>query len=137
MAFPDVVGLLIGYLAGQLATAGPAATAIPVQSRVDRARPPEWVQVRRVGGTTLTVRDVARVDVFAWAETEPRATELGLLARAAIWRLAGKPTLGPMVYQVNEFMGPRNVDDDETGVPQLWITFDLHVRADELIHRAP
>lgn len=137
MAFPDVVGLLVTYLTTELATAGPGATPIPVQTRVPRDRPAEWVQIRRVGGSALTVRDVARVDLFAWAETEPRATELGHLARAAVWRLAGTPDLGPMVYQVNEFMGPRNVDDDEHGVPQLWITFDLHVRADELIHRAP
>lgn len=139
MALPDVVGLVRTYLADQLANAGPGVggSAIPVQTRVDRDRPAEWVQVRRVGGSTTTVRDLARLDVIAWAETEPRATELGQLARAAMWRLAGSSELGPPVYRVAEFMGPRQLDDGDTGTPQLWITFDLSIRADELIHLTP
>ncbi len=136
MTLPDVVGLARTYLAGQLLTAGPGATPIPVVTRVPRDRPDEWVQIRRIGGTTATVRDVARLDVIAWAATEPRATEIGLLARTAIWKLAGKATLGPMCYRVAEFMGPRQLDDDATGTPQLWFTVDLHIRADDLIHRA-
>lgn len=130
MTLPDVVGLTRTYLASVLAP-------VEVATRVPRDRPAEWVQIRRVGGTALEVRDVARLDVLAWAATEPRAYELGSQARAALWALAGKATLGPMVYVVAEFMGPRQVDDDETGTPQLWFTLDLHVRADELIHRAP
>lgn len=130
MTLPDVVGLTRTYLLAEL-------TPLQVLTRVPRDRPAEWLQLRRIGGTATTVRDVARLDVIAWAETEPRATEIGLQARAAIWRLAGTADLGPVVYRVTEFMGPRNVDDDATGTPQMWLTVELHVRADELIHRAP
>lgn len=136
MTLPDVVGLTRTYLVAELATAGPTGGPVAVLTRVPRDRPAEWLQIRRVGGTAETVRDVARLDVIAWAETEPRATELGNLARAAVWRLAGTSKLGPMCYRVAEFMGPRQIDDDETGAPQLWTTLDVHVRADDLIHRA-
>lgn len=136
MTLPDVVGLTRTYLAAGLATAGPSSSPVPVLTRVPRDRPTEWVQVRRVGGTTTTVRDIARLDVIAWAETEPRASELGHLARAAVWALAGTSLLGPSCYRVTEFMAPRQLDDTDTGTPQLWLTVELHVRADELIHKA-
>jgi len=130
MTLPDGVGLTRTYLAA-------AMTPTEVLTRVPRDRPAEWIQIRRVGGTAIAVRDVVRLDVIAWAETEPRAAELGLAARAALWALAGTVTLGPMCYRVAEFMGPRQLDDDATGSPQMWLTIDLHLRADELIHRNP
>lgn len=130
MTFPDVTGLAIAYL-------DPLMDPVAVASRVPRARPAELIQVRRIGGTALPpVRDVARLDVIAWAETEPRAAELGNTARAHVWDLAGNTALGVACYRVTEFMGPRMDDDPETGTPRYWVTFDLAVRADDVIHRA-
>lgn len=130
MAFPDVVALLIAHLA-------PVVAPVPVQSRVPDPRPDEFVQVRRVGGTPAEpVRDVPRIDVIAWAATEPRATEIANMLRTAIWALPGTTLLGPTCYRVAEFMGLRMDDDGETGTPRAWITFELAVRADDVIHTA-
>ncbi len=136
MALPDVIALTRTYLLTQLATASSTGGQVPVLTRVPRDRPPEWLQIRRAGGGAATVQDIARLDVFAWAVTEDRANAIGSTARAALWALAETSKLGPMCYRVAELMGPRMVDDDETGTPQLWFTIDLHVRADELIHKA-
>lgn len=130
MTFPDATGLAIAYL-------DPLMDPVQVASRVPRDRPAELLQVRRIGGTGLPpVRDVARLDVIAWAEQEPRAAELGNIARAHVWALAGTNLLGVACYRVAEFMGPRHDDDPETGTPRYWVTFDLHLRADDVIHRA-
>jgi len=129
MAFPDVVELVIAYL-------DPLITP-PVRSRVPSNRPPEFVQVRRVGGTSPgSVRDQARLDVFAWAGSDPRAMELQLEVRTALWALAGTNDLGVAVYRVQEFMGPRQDDDPLTGTPRAWATYSLDVRADDAIHLA-
>jgi hypothetical protein len=108
-----------------------------VASRVPEDRPVEFVQVRRVGGVpAVPVRDRARLDVFCWSGTDPSAMELGLTVRELIWALAGTDQLGPMVYRVEETLGPRQDDDPMTGTPRVWATYSLHIRADEAIHLA-
>lgn len=140
MAFPDPVGLLIAYLA-------PIVDPTPVRSRVPNPRPPRLVQVRRAGGLAqVPVRDRARLDVFTWAAREDEAMDLGLTVRSAVWRLAGTSLLGPMVYRVAEFMAPRAFDDERSdstaqtaaagASPRTWATYELAVRADDVIHIA-
>lgn len=125
MAFADTVALTIAYLDGLLAE--------PVSGRVPDPRPAAFVQVRRVGGTAIDpVREVARLDVFAWAASDPDATTLGNTIRAAIWDLLGTTTLGVTVYGVSEFKGPSTDDDDLTGTPRSWATYDLTVRAPDV-----
>lgn len=125
--YPDIVALLVAYL-------DPLIGVVPVTSRVPSPRPPELVQVRRVGGTQLRpVRDQPRVDVFAWAATDPRANELADTVRNAIHLLAGTQTLGPVVYRVDETMGPRQLDDPLTGSPRVWTTYSISIRADAAI----
>lgn len=128
MAFPDVAGLVIGYL--------DPLFAAPVASRVRKPRPDQFIQVRRVGGRTATVRDIARLDIFCWDETDSAAMALALDVRTRIWALAGTALLGPAVYRVSEFLAPRHSDDPETGTPRVWATYELAVRADDAIHRA-
>lgn len=128
MAFTDVTSLLVAYLT-------PIVAPVPVASRVPADRPVELVQVRRVGGAAVVpFRESVRVDVFAWAATGPRAHELASSARSAIWALAGNQTLGVPVYRVSETLGPRMDDDDETGTPRSWATYDLVVRANDVTH---
>lgn len=125
--FPDVVELLTTHL-------GPVADPVHVGGRVPKQRPTDFVQIRRVGGAALNpVRDVARVDVMTWAETDPEALDLGQQIRAAIWALSGTNSLGVMVYDVNEFKGIGSDDDPETGTPRTWATYELTVRADNSI----
>lgn len=132
MAWPDVVALAIGYL-------GPIAAPARVVSRVPQDAAPRepLVQVRRVGGLPLLVRDTARLDVVAWAPSDAQAMELALQVRSAMWALAGTTLLGPVCYQVEEFMGPRQADDPASGTPRVWTTYELTVRADEAIQPAP
>lgn len=131
MAFPDVTGLLVDYL-------DPVVAPVLVASRVPKDRPAKLVQVRRVGGTPLLpVRDQPRLDVFCWAKTDPEAMALALTVREAIWALSGNDLLGPVVYAVAEFMGPRQDDDPVTGTPRVWATYALSVRADDAIQPAP
>lgn len=133
MPFPDVADALIGYLA-------PIVAPVRVASRVppDSTPRPPHVQVRRVGGAALApVRDQARIDVFCWHNSDPEAMVLALTVRAAIWALSGTTLLGPPVYDVSEFLGPRHDDDPTTGTPRVWATYQITVRADQAIQPAP
>jgi hypothetical protein len=130
MGFPDTVGLLVAYLDGS------SEITVPVGSRVPNAvpRPTSFVVVRRAGGAAiLPVRDRARIDIWAWALTDPTAMNLAIACRELIWKLSGNDTLGAMVYRIGEFMAPQQFDDPETGVPRVWATYELDVRADSAI----
>lgn len=131
MAFPEIVTDLIDYL-------GPVDGTVTVHSRIPNPRPAEFVMIRRFGGIAgEPVRDMPRLDVQAWAVTEPRARELLTIVRSRIWALAGSNTLGYMVYKVSEFMGPTDRTDPETGLPFAWFRPELSIRADDVIHVAP
>ncbi len=131
MTWPDAVGLVVAYL-------DQALTPTPVSSRVPKPRPDEFVQVRRVGGSaTPPVRDQPRLDVFTWAPTDPEAMALAHAVREALWALAGNDLLGVTVYDITEFLGPRQDDDDVTGTPRVWATYSLTIRADTAIVPAP
>lgn len=132
MSFADVPGLLVAYLT-------PIMRPVPVATRIPRPnRPTEFVHIRRNGGVSPgVVREAPRIDVRCWAKTEPRAYQIASSVREAIWALAGNERLGVVVYQVDEFMGPNQVDDDQTGDPIVWFTPELTIRADDMIHTAP
>jgi hypothetical protein len=128
--FADVVAVLVAHLDPLL----PAKVA----TRVPHRRPVEFIQIRRVGGAALPpVRELVRIDVLAWAKSEVRAAQLGRYTREAIWALAGTTIADLPIYQVGEFLGPTMIDDDETGIPQSWATYELMVRAEPAIHGAP
>ncbi len=127
--WPPVVTLVVSYLATTMAP-------IPVATSVPDDRPPEFIQVRRVGGPALPpVRETVRLDVFVWAATEERAYTVGSQVREAIWALNGQTLAGLPVYDVGEFLGPTMTADDETRSPQLWATYELTVRADGAVPR--
>lgn len=129
MAFPDPLGDLVDYLTLLVAP-------IQVTTRVppDSAPRPPLVQVRRVGGTAaVPVRDTPRFDVFTWHNTDPEAMALALTVRAHIWALAGTDEFGYPCYLVEEFLGPRQADDPATGIPRVWATYALTVRADDAV----
>jgi hypothetical protein len=130
MPFPDGLGLVVAYLDAQ-------NSGIDVVTRVPVPCPERLIQVRRAGGTAGLVRDRPRLDVFAWAPTDLEAMALALTVRAQIWALAGKTTLGPMCYRVEETMGPRQFDDQISQTPRVWATYALDIRADAAIHIAP
>lgn len=127
MAIPDVLDLLRDYLDTQMTE--------PVATRPPDELPLAWVQLRRVGGTKAPpARDRARIDVIAWAQTEPAAMALALDARLRINNLRGTTAIGVEVYRVEETLGPRQVDDPDTGTPQVWATYLLTFRAEDLVY---
>lgn len=126
MAYPDIIALLRAYLL--------PIVSVPVASRVPDPRPAQWVQLRRVGGTQQRpVRDQPRVDAIAWADSDPDAWDLAELVRRSVHGLTGTTTLGPVVYRVDETLGPRQLDDELTGSPRVWATYSISIRADDAI----
>jgi hypothetical protein len=126
MAYPDIVALLVAYL-------DPLLTG-PVLARIPDPRPDVFTQVRRVGGNQVRpVRDQPRVDVFSHALTDPAAWALADLTRRSVHALAKTGTLGPVVYRVEETLGPRMIDDPLTGRPRYWATYSILVRADDAV----
>lgn len=128
MAIPDGLGLTIAYLTTQL-------DPTHVGTEVPDPRPPEWLQVRRVGGTKAPpVRDRPRLDMFAWSTTPAAAMALLLNVRGLINALRGTSALGVPVYRVEETLGPRGANDDPSGQPMAWMTFSVLIRAEDLIY---
>ncbi|WP_068922200.1 hypothetical protein [Planobispora rosea] len=119
--YPDAEALLVAYLA--------PIVAVPVSTRVPRARPARWVQVRRIGGPQDIVRDRPRLDVISWAGDDGATWDLCTTARSAIHALKGTTLLGGVAcYQVEEFLGPTRRDDPDTGTPRMWMTVQLSLR---------
>lgn len=130
MAFADVVEELIAHY-------GTIVAPVPVSSRVPTPRPETFVQVRRTGGVPPgTIRDRVRLDVIAWAPTEPEATALVDQLRTATWALSGKVLGDTVVYDVGTFAGPTQTDDDVTGSPITFWRPELIVRAEDVIQPA-
>lgn len=131
MPFVDPTALAVAYLT-------PIVDPIPVASRVPDPRPDEFVQVRKTGGAAAPpVREIVRLDVHTWGVDDPAAYDLALTVRTAMWALGATDLLGVTVYQVGEFLAPRLLDDPESGTSRAWATYDLTIRADEIIHLGP
>ena len=129
--FVDSLELLSDYLNSEL-------SPTPVVTKVPSSRPTEFVNVRRAGGVSLPpVRERVRFDVWAWSTSEPEAMDLAMACRRSIWALAGNDSLGVTVYRVEEFLSPTQYEEPETGIPRVWATYELDIRADGIIHRAP
>lgn len=132
MSFPDSVKLTVDYLK-------PIVLPFPahVGSRVPNVPltfPFNFVVVRRAGGTSLyPVRDRARMDIWAWARTDPEAMALAIACRTAIWEMSGTVVGETTCYRVDEFMAPQQMDDPETGLPRVWATYEIDLRADSVI----
>lgn len=125
--YPDALALLRTYLL-------PIVTPRPVAARVDDPRAQEWVQLRLVNTSQLKpVRVRPRLDIYAWAATETAAWTLGELVYRSVHALAGTTLLGPMCYEVEEFLGPRQSVDPLTGTPRIWMTLAPVIRANDAI----
>jgi hypothetical protein len=129
MAWPDIVAVTIAYLDGLSSLNG-----VTVSNEVPSTMPTKLLQVRRVGGAKAPpVRDRGRLDLIAWANTSAEAMTLALLARTEVNALRGTTTGGVTIYLIEEFLGPRQVDDPVTGKKRVMQTQTLTFRADEAI----
>lgn len=128
MAFADPIVDMITYLEAQV-------PGLPFSSDIPNPRPTEFAQVRRIGGVAdPPVREIVRYNIYTWAASPPRAYELLMLIRAAIWTLPGGTDLGYPCYKVVEFMGPTMTQDSQSGVPQGWYRPEITIRSEDVIH---
>lgn len=98
-----------------------------VGSRVPSHRQPQMVVVRRDGGPTNSLCDIARLNVRCWADDEGDAIDLARLV-GALLRLA--PT-GDPVLRVEQQSGPLPVPDESTQYLRMSV-FEIHTRTEEL-----
>lgn len=126
MAYPDAVAILAAYL--------DSLHTVPVVTRVPSPRPAEFIQIRQVGGAELIpVRDVARLDVFYWAATEPAAKAGGMTVRGQIHALRGTTQSGVQIYRVEETLQRQTDDPLLTNAPGWWATYALTMRANDVV----
>lgn len=99
---------------------------VPASVTVDSPRPPEFVQVTRVGGTAGMVTDRPMVTFYVWAASWSEAHNLGALVRRrihSITRLGDVP-----VYKVGEVGGLSRAPDPADGAPRYQFTVELRLR---------
>ena len=116
--FPNVEAALIAVVRSQCRVAASVT--------IDNPRPPEFVQVNRVGGTAGQVTDRPMVTFFVWGATDPAAHDLAALVRRrvhSLTRLADVP-----VYRVGEVGGLARAPDPVDGSSRYQFTVELRLR---------
>ena len=103
-----------------------AQCRVPASVTVDNPRPPEFVQVTRVGGTAGPVTDRPMVTFLVWGKSWAAAEKLARLVRRrvhSLTRLADLP-----VYRVREVGGLSRAPDPPDGSPRYQFTVELRLR---------
>lgn len=121
-SYPLIGALLKDYLDPLL--------SVPVVGNVPDPRPDSFVQIKRSGGASQLARDTPLVDVFSWALTDAAAEDLCMAVRSHITDLENSLLGGRQVYRLEEFLGPTDDSDPETGLSRWWMTFSISIRAD-------
>jgi hypothetical protein len=123
--FPDVELWACGFLQAELAARPePYAAGVYVGNTVPEQRAARMVVVRRDGGPRLDrTRELARLTVRTWANSEQEVTDLGRLVAALLWTAPD----GQPVIRVEQSTGLTPVADDSRQPLRLQ-TFELTVR---------
>lgn len=124
---PDILGWAIPYLADELAGRPEHFADALVTRRVPNPRRSRMVVVRRDGGPTEALRDIARLNVRCWADDEDDAEDLFPLV-AALLRAGAN---GNPVLRVVQMSGGIPVPD-ESGAHIRMGVFEVHTRTEEL-----
>lgn len=130
---PDAETLIVQYLTGELATRAPY-TQVKAYTNVPNPRPAMWVRVLRTGGTRDFIIDRPSITLEAWAETGVAAMSLMQLVRGLMHAI-DQVTYGGATHQFydpEEFSGPANLPDPESGQERYTETFSVGVRATAL-----
>lgn len=127
IVFPDAVAAVISALNTQLPALG--FTGVPVRSKVPNPRPARFIAVYRTGGPRLNiVVDSAQITVEAWANSQSEAHDLAQAARAILNSLEGTSVGGTLLYGINEFSGPADLPDPESGQARYTWTSSVNTR---------
>lgn len=120
---PDSEALVIAYLN----TAYTArSNAVRASTEVPTPRPVAFVRILRVGGTSTLVIDRPTFAVESWADDPITAYNNAALTRGLIHAI-DKPGTSQF-YDPQEFSGPANLPDPESGQARYTQTISVGVR---------
>lgn len=123
VTFPNAVDVLLKYLR-------PVEPTVEFGTSRDGGSPTPLVVLRRVGGVSARVTDLARVDVLVWHSSEFKAMALAQTLRGRLlFDLPGRVVDGHPVYAVTEFAGPADYPDPAgSAQPIVLFTVEVAVR---------
>lgn len=121
LVFPDVEALLTSAL--RTAVAAQGEVGVKVDRRIPNPKPTRLIVVNRDGGGEDEFRDVARIRVRVFDDTDAKVTDLAYLV-AAIFPLLVRN--GVLLKSVRE-SGPYDVADIGEK-PQRYLLFTVHTR---------
>lgn len=127
IVFPDVESIIISYLNAQFVARSETARAY---SKVPAPRTAKFVRVMRTGGPSSLIEDRAQLTLEAWGTTEVAALALMQLTRG-LMRVIDQVTYSGTTYQFyrpQEFSGPANRPDPDSGMERYTETFSVGVR---------
>lgn len=126
IVFPDAVDMVVEAISTALALPRPD---VAVHAQVPKPRPVRLVTVERVGGTRRNlVVDDAMVSIEAWSPRADDAHSILQMARAVVYRMVGKLTLGVMTYRIDEVGGVQHSPDPVSGEERYIMTLQVSVR---------
>lgn len=127
IVFPDVESIVISYLNAQFVARSETARA---GSKVPASRPAKFVRVIRTGGPRSLIEDRAQLTLEAWATTEVAAMSLMQLTRGLMHAIDQVTYSGTtyQFYRPEEFSGPANRPDPDSGMERYTETFSVGVR---------
>lgn len=131
IVFPDVEAIVISYLNTEFEALDETARA---STKVPPTRPAKFVRVLRTGGSSSLIEDRAQLTVEAWANTAVVANALMQLTRGLI-KAIDQVTVSNVTYQFyrpQEFSGPANRPDPDSGMERYTETFSVGVRGTAL-----
>lgn len=131
IVFPDAEALIVSYLNAELAGLGESARA---STKVPKTKPGSFVRVLRTGGVADFVIDRAQLTVEAWAVDAPTAMSLMQVVRG-LMHAVDRVTYDGRTYQLyepQEFSGPANRPDPDSGWERYTETFSVGIRGTAL-----
>ncbi|MEV8349059.1 hypothetical protein ACFVTT_15620 [Streptomyces niveus] len=128
VAMPDAVAVVGVRLRARLTARGITA---PVGSMVPTPRPPRFVRLERIGGSTHSVvTDRPRLDVHCWGADEADAHDLMQVCRAELGAARGR--FGDTTFARPETSGPQWLPDKVSGQARYAFTYDVTLRGEAL-----
>lgn len=127
IVFPDAQAVVIGAVRSGLPSL--AFPDVSVGRKIPNPRPNRFVRVLRTGGPRRAiVIDSAQMTVEAWSNDPAEAHDLAQAARAIVNSMAGTVQAGVIVANVDEFSGPADLPDPESGQARYTWTVSVNTR---------
>jgi len=127
---PDSETLVVQYLTAELAARSPWTTT-KAYTKVPATRPASFVRVLRTGGTRDRFIDRPTLTLESWATSAITASSLAEMVRGLMFAI-DQVTYSARTYQFydpQEFSGPANLPDPDSGMERYTETFSVGVRA--------